>query len=49
MQWGKTVTLRTNSKYRELQQLVTGKECKHDEATLTTLFIHTDSGRLMKK
>jgi hypothetical protein len=31
MQWDKTVTLRKNSKLRELHQKVTGKECKHDE------------------
>jgi len=37
MQWDKSVTLKMNSKYRELQQQVTGKECKHAEETVTML------------
>jgi hypothetical protein len=40
MQWDKAVTLRMNSKHKELQHQVTGKERKQDEETLIMLF-HT--------
>ena len=40
MQWDETVTLRKNSKHRELHQQVTGKEFKHDKETMIMLF-HT--------
>jgi hypothetical protein len=41
MQWDKTVTLRMNGKHNELQKQVTGKECNHDEETLTMFFSYT--------